>query len=129
MYVQPAAEGPFARGGRGEPVFVPEGYSGSAFERASEAPEVAEAPAAEEESAPAAEEAPVTAEAPAEEAAPTSGGIFSRVPLLSSLLPPRRRSREGGSNDLLTLGLLFLLLREDGENDLLPLLLLLLFWN
>ena len=135
MYIQPASEGPFFGGAKNEPILVPKGYSGSAFDRTSEAT----AAAAAVESAP---EPQVEAEAPAEtpeaaaevmagpESVPASGGLFSRVPLLSSLLPPRRRGREGGGNsDLLTLGLLFLLLREDGDNDLLPFLPLLLFWS
>lgn len=132
MYIQPASEGVRFGGGKNEPILVPEGYSGSAFDRMAEEPEEASSTAIappEETATPVSVEDETTETAVEAEVVPASGGLFSRVPLLSSLLPPRRRGKEGGSNDLLTLGLLFLLLREDGDNDLLPFLLLLLFWN
>ncbi len=58
-------------------------------------------------------------------------GIFSRLPFLSSLLPPPRK--RGGSKDALPewviLGIVLFLLLDTPENDLLPFLLLLLLWD
>ena len=127
MYIQPAGRSPYTVS-ENEAVVLPEGYRGNAFDRTPPAEEPKSPPDAE---APAVEAvAEAVREAPAEdaEAAPV-GGLLGRMPLLSSLLPPRRSGRKEGGSDLLVLGVLFLLLREEGDGDLLPLLLLLLFWN
>lgn len=58
-------------------------------------------------------------------------GIFSRLPFLSSLLPPPRKGR-GGKDALpewVILGIVLFLLLDTPENDLLPFLLILLLWD
>ena len=63
------------------------------------------------------------------------GGLFSRVPFLSSLLPPSRERCEGKREhgdwwDLAILGLAVLFLLDGNQdNDVLPILLLLLLWD
>lgn len=62
------------------------------------------------------------------------GELFSRVPLLSSLLPPARVKGEGAKAhsdwwDLALLGLAVLFLLDSRERDVLPILLLLLLWD
>ena len=61
------------------------------------------------------------------------GGLFSRIPLLSSLAPPSRGSREerghGEIWDWVLLGVVVLCLLGGKEDDVLPLLLLLLLWD
>lgn len=58
-------------------------------------------------------------------------GIFSKIPFLSSLLPPPRKKH--GERDALPewaiLGIVLFLLLDTPENDLLPFLLLLLLWD
>ena len=58
-------------------------------------------------------------------------GIFSRVPFLSSLLPPPRRGRgeKGALPEWAILGIVLLLLLDTPDNDLLPFLLILLLWD
>ncbi|MBE6630283.1 MAG: hypothetical protein E7624_05475 [Ruminococcaceae bacterium] len=63
------------------------------------------------------------------------GGLFSRIPFLSSLLPPSRERCEGKSAhsdwwDLALLGLAVLFLLDGNkDHDVLPILLLLLLWD
>ena len=59
------------------------------------------------------------------------GGIFEKLPFLSSLLPPPRKKRgeKEGLPEWALLGILLLLLFEGGENDLLPFLFILLLWD
>lgn len=66
-------------------------------------------------------------------AVPTGGGgLFSRIPFLSSLMPPPRgrKGEKGGLPDwVLIAALIFLFGGESDEDDILPFLLLLLLWN
>ena len=58
-------------------------------------------------------------------------GLLSRIPFLSSLLPPPRR-RDGKSAtlpDWVVIGALALLLLGEEDSDILPFLLLLLLWE
>ena len=62
------------------------------------------------------------------------GGLFSRVPLLSSLAPPPRTCGEGGRRhgelwDWLLLAVIALSLLGGKDDDVLPILLLLLLWD
>ena len=128
----------------GVPFTLPKGYSGNAFPTPQEAaPPLQEAPI--EEAAPAPDHGEDTA-APTNEESPAEAteaflsheddrhrehGIFSKIPFLSSLLPPPRKKR--GERDALPewaiLGIALFLLLDTPENDLLPLLLLLLLWD
>ncbi len=62
------------------------------------------------------------------------GGLFSRVPFLSSLAPPPRACGEGGRRhgelwDWVLLAVILLSLLGGKEDDVLPILLLLLLWD
>ncbi len=59
------------------------------------------------------------------------GGIFSRLPFLSSLLPPPRKKHgeKQGLPEWAVIGIVLLLLLDSPENDLLPFLLILLLWD
>lgn len=131
--------------GRGDlPFTLPSGYSGSAFspptppippsppipptpdeedsaEPTAEAPTEGDGTAASEESAPTAEEG----------AESTPAGLFSKLPFLSSLLPPPRHRGEHreGLPEWALVALIFFLLGDSRENDLLPILLILLLWD
>ena len=147
MYIQPtgrkAPEMPFS---------VPRDYSGNAFrsppeeeftppppaeiavppppELAFEETEATASSPEEGEGAPLSEE--VASEAAEPPAIPTGGGFFSRIPFLSSLLPPPRKhgKEKGGLPDwVLIAALIFLFGGEGDEDDILPFLLLLLLWN
>ena len=144
MYIQPSRE-------EREELTVPQGYSGNAFRQTEPPPP--EAPPIEAEEAPnmKAEEAPPAAAEPlppaeppeeitekkAEEAAPAGafsskgeGGLLSRLPLLSSLLPPKRGKKSGILPDwVLIAAVFFLFFTEEEETDILPFLLLLLLWD
>ena len=155
MYIQPVG-----RGTPELPFSVPRDYSGNAFAPAPPPPpspppaDIAVPPppplafdGGEDEAAPAApdiSEADGTSDPPAdaavfaeEESAPPAvpaggGGLFSRIPLLSSLMPPPRgRGKDkGGLPDwVLIAALIFLFSGEGDEDDILPFLLLLLLWN
>lgn len=127
------------------PFGLPRDYSGNAFrpeEPPAAPPEQAE-PNIEEgqESAPQGEsEAPTDTDSESvptlarsgEERGEGKGGLLSRLPFLSSLLPPPRRrgEKEGGLPEWAVLAVLLLLLGNDSrEDDILPFLLLLLLWN
>ena len=67
---------------------------------------------------------------------PLQNGLFSRFPILSGLLPPRRAGAGSSISEIALIVLLLLALSGEGEggkdllgNDTLPFLLLLLFWN
>lgn len=135
MYIQnqPPPEMPFS---------LPKGYSGNAFapqpqaEPAQEAPEETETveppgTLSEPEQAPAAQAESTEAFAPARGEKHTDGGIFSRLPFLSSLLPPSRKKRGGreGLPEWAVIAVVLFLLLDSNENDLLPFLLLLLLWD
>ncbi len=130
----------------GMPFALPKGYSGNAFATPQEAKtpvSAQEATSEENASTPAPHED--TAEAINEESPDKATeaflaqegdrhrehGIFSKIPFLSSLLPPPRKKR--GERDTLPewaiLGIALFLLLEAPENDLLPFLLLLLLWD
>ena len=126
MYIQP-------------PFSIPKGYSGNAFpeepvgeasvqeETAKEVIDEMTAPPEEVE-----EHAENEKEAVAASATPSgAGGIFSRFPFLSSLLPPPRRKKEKSSSlsEWVIIGIFLFLILEDNEEDLLPFLLLLLLWD
>ena len=61
------------------------------------------------------------------------GGLFSRIPFLSSLAPPPRGCAEGHKHseiwDFVLLGAVVLCLLGGKDDDVLPLLLLLLLWD
>ena len=60
------------------------------------------------------------------------GGILSRLPFLSSLLPPPRgkHKKDGAFPEWIVIAAVILLFfSEDSDNDILPFLLLLLLWN
>ena len=157
MYIQP----PDRNSGR-EPIILPRGYSGNAFAREDPRPRPMPPPVSrpapahvpiEEAQDPihAPPEPPTdvlesSKETPpnsptdlptdagvVEEARPTlSGGLLSRVPFLSSLLPPStgKRRGQGALPEWLLIGAVILLLfTEEGDNDILPFLLLLLLWE
>ena len=122
MYIQPQS------------VTLPKGYSGNAFRQEDTAPPPRDAPAKEPEvkeappdtpgGCPPPEDVPVMGPPPKEE------GLFSRLPFLSSLLPPQRKRKEGRcGGEWLIWGIVLFLLLDNNENDLLPLLLLLLLWD
>ena len=95
-------------------------------------------PAAENEGAPS---TPVGAFAPREHTpkeervgAAGLGGLFSRIPFLSSLAPPPRSCGEGARKhgelwDFVLLAVLALALLNGRDDDVMPLLLLLLLWD
>lgn len=128
MYIQP-------------PFSIPSGYSGNAFpeesvEEVRAKEEVTEHEVSDEVTAPhdemqEREDAKGGTGAVAACATPDSGGIFSRFPFLSSLLPPPRRKKEKGSSlsEWVTIGIFLFLIMEDNDQDLLPFLLLLLLWD
>ena len=150
MYIQPS-----------EPFFVPEGYSGNAFralqtevqeqeplpqtapeqgideeavkaERAANGIENGQAETVVEGGENETAEAPVVLEKEGErEKSLPTGSLLSRLPFLSSLLPPPRgRSLSAGLPEWVVLAGVILLLLGDGENaDVLPFLLLLLLWD
>ncbi len=127
------------------PFTVPKGYSGSAFSSVPAPEPLARAAPSEPEPAPipppdvAESEAVIPPPADAE-AAPAfaqhhetrrEGGIFSKLPFLSSLMPPpRKRHGKGeGLPEWAVIGIVLLLLLDSPENDLLPFLLILLLWD
>ena len=136
MYIQPNA---------GEsPVQLPKDYRGHAFDSAPEAPMQEEMPQAAPTPPPppeAQEAAPVFGrqegdgrEREPHAMPPLLGGLLSRFPVLSTLVPPSRErgceKREGG--EWLTwvlIGLAVLLFLDERSDDILPLLLLLLLWD
>jgi len=132
----------------GLPFSLPKGYRGSAFSVAPQEPPPTNeqtpdppptnAQAPESPSPPPPTES--TEDAPAAEAAEAfaphrdrarEGGIFARLPFLSSLLPPprQRHGERGGLPEWAVLGIVLLLLLDSPENDLLPFLLILLLWD
>ena len=133
MYIQQPS-------GNAVPFVPPRDYSGSAFLPPKERTATPTPPEAELLSdEPAAEPAEAPAE-PQKEPLPDSlegerptGGLFSGIPFLSSLLPPPRRGsdkdKKEGLPDWAFLALIFFLFMDKGENDLLPLLLLLFLWD
>ena len=151
MYIQPTDK----RGGE-LPFAVPRNYSGNAFRAPMAEPEaeLTEESAGElttEEQAPP-EELPaepgseqsieqaepgeaVAASADFREKSPPFGGILSRIPFLSSFLPPprggamRRRSGEGLPEWVVIAAVILLLAGDEGGGDILPFLLLLLLWD
>ena len=131
MYIQShAADG---QGG----IALPRDYHGSAFAKPANA--VPQSPpeeiAPQNEAKPTSEqEAPPTAEALChKEERPQGSPFLTRLPFLSSLLPPARH--EGSKSGLpewgVALLVIFLLLGDNrrDSNDLLPLMLLLLLWD
>ena len=121
----------------------PENYSGSAFSpNGARRFPTAEPPAAEPTEAP--KEPPVqdspqeqqdlptvAASAEKEEKSRPVGGLATRIPFLSSLLPPRREGHSGKAAvpDWALLGAVALLFLTDSDSDILPFLLLLLLWD
>ena len=138
MYIQnkPSGDAPFT---------LPKGYSGSAFPAPQEAATPPPQAALSEENLPVPDPPQDTAVPTNEENATEAAeaflshegerhrehGIFSKIPFLSSLLPPPRKKR--GERDALPewaiLGIALFLLLDTPENDLLPFLLLLLLWD
>lgn len=141
-----------------KPFSLPKGYSGNAFAMTQATPSMQEAPipqeipvveestlppapeepAATEETPPAEEERgggesteAVAAFAPQRDDRHREHGLFSKIPFLSSLLPPPRKKH--GNKETLPewaiLGIVLFLLLDTPENDLLPFLLLLLLWD
>jgi hypothetical protein len=124
------------------PFSLPKGYRGSAFsatppdpvppkEQAPESP-VPPPPSESAQDSPTAEAPPEAAEAFAPHCnRAREGGIFTRLPFLSSLLPPPRQKHgeRGGLPEWAVLGIVLLLLLDSPENDLLPFLLILLLWD
>ena len=126
MYIQqPTGDLPFS---------LPKGYSGNAFEVAPRPTPPEAEPIAPTSVTPAPDEPPEggTAEAfaPAQKQG-REGGIFERLPFLSSLLPPprKRHGEKRGLPDWTILGIILLLLLDSPENDLLPFVLILLLWD
>lgn len=134
----------------GLPFSLPKGYRGSAFSVAPQEPpptnEQAPDPPPTNAQAPespsppppteSTEDTPAAAPEAAEAFAPhrdraREGGIFARLPFLSSLLPPPRQKHgeRGGLPEWAVLGIVLLLLLDSPENDLLPFLLILLLWD
>lgn len=137
------------------PFSLPKGYSGSAFdvspgepsEPPSAEPQVerkapVEPPKSEREPPPVNEHENSLEnehESTEEDAAPAfsehkdrhGSGLFSRLPFLSSLLPPPRRGRgeKGALPEWAILGIVLFLLLDTPENDLLPFLLILFLWD
>ena len=130
------------------PLSVPRDYSGHTFrmpqppvpkeqsppsEPQEQAPQPEPSPAVQEPS-PAPPESPVEEEETAKETVPCSAppqekGLLSRIPFLSSLLPPKRHGkREGELPEWAIIGLILLLLTDE-NGDILPFLLLLLLWD
>lgn len=123
-----------------DPPALPKNYSGSAFSPDGERrfptppPEPAPEPPPSKPSPlhdPPEQVSDPTAEAFAPKSAENHpvGGLISRFPFLSSLLPPRRARERSPLPDWVLLGAVALLFFSDGENDILPLLLLLLLWD
>lgn len=82
------------------------------------------------------EEVPAVADAPertvAASASPSHSGLLSRMPFLSSFLPPPRYKdgKQGLSlPDWVLIGAMALLFLSEEDNDILPFLLLLLLWD
>ncbi|MBE6604299.1 MAG: hypothetical protein E7639_01155 [Ruminococcaceae bacterium] len=152
MYVQSPVPDAHLQGG----FTLPKGYSGSAFSpQGQESPPTAPtsappatdptpdhtqslAPNENEQHQDIAEDTARQEPAPATEAfAPSrdkrgEGSLFTRLPFLSSLLPPpRHKGAKGGLPEWAVIGLvLFLLLNNsENDNDLLPFVLLLLLWD
>lgn len=147
MYIQNNPQGSL-------PFSLPKGYRGSAFdipqgeppetEQAPDPPVLTEAEPQENEPKTAATEngdtegEKTTAE-DEKDAAPAfsehkdhhGSGLFSKIPFLSSLLPPPRRGRgeKGALPEWVILGIVLFLLLDTPENDLLPFLLILLLWD
>lgn len=132
-----------------QPFSLPKGYSGSAFEPPRSEPTEPLTPN-EPEKMPPFEPPQDERQSPVEakpeddtgkeaEVAPTFSeqqdrrdhGLFSRLPFLSSLLPPARRGHgaKGALPEWAILGIVLLLLLDTPENDLLPFLLILLLWD
>ena len=154
MYIQPVG-----RGTPELPFSVPRDYSGNAFRQESPPspapppadiavplppplafddvggevpPDVPEMEGMPPDTAPPAAPASATGEEEPPAVQAGGGGLFSRIPFLSSLMPPARgRAREkGGLPDwVLIAALIFLFGGESDEDDILPFLLLLLLWN
>ena len=128
MYIQPH---------QNEAPVIPEGYRGSAFSVAPEAPPppIEEPSAAVQEptrEAPSEKEPAAEAFAHREERDRGREGAspLSRFPFLSSLLPPKRKEGKGGLPDwVLLAAVAVLFFSEEGDNDILPFLLLLLLWD
>ncbi|MBR2010450.1 MAG: hypothetical protein IKA06_01710 [Clostridia bacterium] len=127
------------------PFTVPKGYSGNAFAPTPTADPIPHVLPSEPEAPPLSPPDVTESEAvvppPQEpEAAPAfaphhetrrEGGIFSRLPFLSSLLPPPRKKHgdKEGLPEWAVIGIVLLLLMDSPENDLLPFLLILLLWD
>ncbi len=125
------------------PFTVPRGYSGSAFAPPAPTPppplqeeseHEGEAPTPKEEQPESdtvkdAEQAAAPAFAPHREK--HRGGLFERLPFLSSLLPPPRKKHgeKEGLPEWVVIGIVLLLLLDSPESDLLPFLLILLLWD
>ncbi|MBQ3483187.1 MAG: hypothetical protein IJA78_03330 [Clostridia bacterium] len=137
MYIQPHRDSPLEL-----PVTVPRDYSGHTF-RAPPTPPPRDEPPPEEQVEVLADAPSVTEEAASDpqaaqpdtaEAAPCGGtpqekGFLSRIPLLSSLLPPKRSGKhEGELPEWAIIGLVLILLTDE-TSDILPFLLLLLLWD
>ncbi len=134
-----------------KPFSLPKGYSGNAFSMTQAAPSIPETPipqevsTAEEDPPQPAPEEPafaeergggesteaVTAFSPRGDDRQREHGLFSKIPFLSSLLPPPRKKH--GDKEALPewaiIGIVLFLLLDTPENDLLPFLLLLLLWD
>ncbi|MBR2311768.1 MAG: hypothetical protein IKA46_00560 [Clostridia bacterium] len=127
------------------PFTVPKGYSGNAFSSVPTPEPLARAAPSEPEPAPMpppeVSEGEAVIPPPKEpEATPAfaplrearrEGGIFSKLPFLSSLLPPPRKKHgdKEGLPEWAVIGIVLLLLLDSPENDLLPFLLILLLWD
>ena len=127
------------------PFTVPKGYSGNAFAPTPAPDPIPHVLPSEPEAPPLPPPDPLESEAVAPppqepEAAPAfaprhetrrEGGIFSRLPFLSSLLPPPRKKHgdKEGLPEWAVIGIVLLLLLDSPENDLLPFLLILLLWD
>jgi len=123
------------------PFTVPRGYSGNAFATPpapEPPPEVQEAAAdtptempIDGETVQKNDEEAVAAPAFAPHREGHKGGIFEKLPFLSSLLPPPRKKRgeREGLPEWAVIGIVLLLLLDSPENDLLPFLLILLLWD
>lgn len=125
------------------PFTVPRGYSGNAFAPppipGTQPPQEQAIAQKTQEAANETEEREATEERAQEPAAPAfsphregrGGGIFERLPFLSSLLPPprKRHGEKEGLPEWVVIGIVLLLLFDSPENDLLPFLLILLLWD
>ena len=141
MYIQPHRDSPLEL-----PVTVPRDYSGHTFRAPPTPPPRDEPPppASEvelrQEAPPRAEHAQEPPESPDAEqksdgetvpcgGTPQEKGFLSRIPLLSSLLPPKRSGKhEGELPEWAIIGLVLILLTDE-TSDILPFLLLLLLWD